>query len=148
MIYWVFFNLLLSLLSLWEWNPDDLQVSCPGSLPLESGLFNAMHVLLCITSKYLYPKLYWAQMIGSHLKRRKILQRDTKQTKGVQQATMCEVWIICGPANVMCSKAHTRVAISDIQLCVVISFIVELFGHWKCQQTKVPVAVKASQLIS
>lgn len=145
MIYWVFFNLLLYLLSLWEWNPDDLQVSCPGSLPLESGLFNATHMHYF---EIFISNLYWAQMIGSHLKRRKILQRDTKQTKGVQQATMCEVWIICGPANVMCSNAHTRVEISDIQLCVVISFIVELFGHWKCHQTKVPVAVKASQLIS
>jgi hypothetical protein len=42
----------------------------------------------------------------------------------------------------------TCVEISDIQLCVVLSFTVELFGHWRCHQTKVPVAVKASQLIS
>ncbi len=42
----------------------------------------------------------------------------------------------------------TCVEISDIQLCVAISFTGELFGRWKCHQTKVPVAVKASQLIS
>jgi hypothetical protein len=36
-------------------------------------------------------KLYWPQMIGIHPRKRKILERDANQTKGVQQATMCEV---------------------------------------------------------
>jgi hypothetical protein len=91
MIYWVFFNLLLSLLSLWEWNLDDLQVSCPGSLPLESGLFNAAHVLLCITSKYLYQVV-----LGTNGRKSSQKEKNTTKRHKANQgsATSNHVWSV------------------------------------------------------